>query len=72
MQVGELIPQAFDLVIHGGNIGLILFGAIVLAKVKKRLDRDEDLRSDYPPHRHINGSISYPHEYQPSRLDKLP
>ncbi len=46
--------------------------AIALAwAVIKRLNRDESLRGDYPPHRHINGKIIYPHEYEPAVVDTL-
>lgn len=70
-----LISTAFDYVIHGGSMGVILFGAVVFLKVNDRLKRDESLRKDYPPHRHIgtNGSsvIVYPEDYQPGKIDRL-
>lgn len=69
----------WDNLLHGGFVACIGLGAIigfrvnaVLNKVNTRLDRDEDLKADYPPHRHINGSILYPKDYEPSKIDKLP
>lgn len=59
-----------DWLLHGGNIGVLVFAASVIWKVNGRLNRDESLKSDYPPHRHINGSrIVYPKEYQPSPIE---
>lgn len=47
--------------------------AISLAwKVISRLNREESLHRDFPPHRHINGSIIYPREYVPTAVEKLP
>jgi hypothetical protein len=43
----------------------------LVRKVLKRLDRDESLRTDFPPHRHISGEIIYPRDYEPAMTQKL-
>lgn len=40
-------------------------------KVMRVLARHESLMADYPPHRHLNGRIIYPHEYEPSKVESL-
>lgn len=72
MQSETLIPQAVDLLIHGGNAGFMGVAIYVLVRVLKRLNRDESLHKDYPPHRHINGTrIVYPSEFQPTPIERL-
>lgn len=66
-----LLGNALDWAMRGGNAGLLAIAAYVLVKVNSKLKRDEDVKSDYPPHRHINGNILYPHEYEPSAIDQL-
>lgn len=68
----DIIPQALDLLLHGGNVGVLALAAWVGIKVLNRLNRDESLRRDYPPHRHINGSVVYPAEYEPAKVGHLP
>lgn len=65
------MPEILDLVLHGGNVGILIVVAWVLMKVNTRMNRDESLRADYPPHRHSNGHIIYPHEYQPTPIGRL-
>jgi hypothetical protein len=58
-----------DYVFHSGSLGIFI---VVAWQVIRRLNRDESLKRDYPPHRHINGSrIMYPKEYQPSEIENL-
>lgn len=58
--------------LNGGNIMALLCVMGVLLKVNARLNRDESLKKDYPPHRHINGTrIVYPQEYQPSPIERF-
>lgn len=71
-----MLPVWLDWVKDGGVISLLLAMAVFLRKVMQRLDRDESLRADYPPHRHIvinsgqcGCKLVYPHEYTPSRTD---
>ena len=68
----------WDLLIHAGSGGLIVFGLAaiweflkLMRKMNRRLDRDESLRQDYPPHRHFNGSILYPADYPPPEVERL-
>lgn len=65
------IPQWLDLLVHvaSGAGGTALFGAAV--RMWKRLERDESLKSDFPPHRHINGKVIYPREYEPAAVELL-
>lgn len=68
----EFTPQLVDWAIHGGNISVLALVLWVAWKMNKRLDRDETLKQDFPPHRHINGSkIVYPKEYEPSVIERL-
>ena len=60
-----------DLLIHGGSIGSSVVIAYVGWKVKERLDRDDSLKADYPPHRHVNGHVLYPKDYQPSEVGTI-
>jgi hypothetical protein len=61
--------QILDYLFHSSELGLFV---IVAWYVVKRLNRDESLKRDYPPHRHVNGSrIMYPKEYQPSKIENL-
>lgn len=71
MQIDPSLPAIFDWLLRGGNLGLIVFAGVVGLKVNDRLKRDEALKSDYPPHRHFNGSILYPHEYHPTKPEHL-
>jgi hypothetical protein len=62
-------------VFDGSALGVV-FSALVMffsmyRKAIKRMDRDETLKKDYPPHRHINGKLIYPREYQPARMETL-
>ena len=59
---GSLITVVFSL------LGLVWR---IVRKVEQRLDRDETLRADYPPHRHINGTIVYPKEYGPAETGRI-
>lgn len=43
----------------------------VARKVTKRIDRDESLKHDYPPHLHRAGQILYPAEYPPPPMEPL-
>lgn len=51
----------------GGSVAAITLAVAVL----RRLNRDESLRQDFPPHRHINGKILYPRDYEPAVVEKL-
>lgn len=71
MQI-EINSAMIDYAIHSGSIGVMALGAYIGFKVNARLNREESLRRDYPPHRHVNGTrIIYPQEYQPSPIEKL-
>ena len=52
---------------------LVMLGSFlgVARKVTKKLDRDESLKRDFPPHRHIGNEIVFPDEYQPSKVHAL-
>lgn len=57
-----------DYIFHGGTLGIFL---VVAWKVISKLNRDDSLKRDYPPHRHINGFITYPQEYPAPDIGKL-
>jgi hypothetical protein len=57
-----------DLGIHLAEL-LIMGGAAW--KGIKALNRFTSVLKDFPPHRHINGSIIYPDDYAPPMTQKL-
>lgn len=66
------MPPIWEYLLQGGNVGIIVLAVGVMAKVHRKLVRDEDLKRDYPPHRHINGTrIIYPQEYQPTPIEQV-
>ena len=68
MQI-EQIPAVADWLIHSGEfLGFCVVGWKVIA----RLNREETLKKDYPPHKHIGEVIIYPNEYPPAKTEKLP
>lgn len=69
MQI-EQIAGLKDLLL-GANGGILGAAIWVLWKVNVRLTRDESIKRDYPPHRHVNGSVIYPDDYPPSPVGKL-
>jgi len=60
-----------DYLLRGGNIGALAAAFAIGMKVMKRLDRDETLRKDFPPHRHVDIKILYPKEYEPSEIGQI-
>lgn len=62
-----MVNPVADWLIHGGE--LMAFIAVAW-KVIGRLNRDESLRTDYPPHRHVNGNIMYPPDYPPPPIER--
>jgi hypothetical protein len=40
-------------------------------RIVKLVDRLESVLGDYPPHRHVNGAIVYPHDYAPPEQEEL-
>jgi hypothetical protein len=72
MQVPTDALSMWEWALRSGNTGaLVLVGWIGL-KINAKLSRDESLKRDYPPHRHVNGTkILYPDEYQPSPIERL-
>lgn len=66
------IPSWLDWLFHGSSVIAVI---TLVWKVVARLNREESLKADYPPHRHVrvgSGSkILYPHEYRPSHLETL-
>jgi hypothetical protein len=57
-----------DLGIHVGEI--IVFAGIGWRAIRA-LNRFSSVLKDFPPHRHINGSIIYPDDYAPPVIQKL-
>jgi hypothetical protein len=63
------MPQLSDYLFHSGTLGIFI---LVAWHVIKKVNRDDSLKRDYPPHRHINGSrIVYPKEFQPSKIENM-
>ena len=51
-----------------GVLAVVIGGA---ALAVKKFDRLLNVLGDYPPHRHINGKISYPHGYEPPLVESM-
>lgn len=72
----QMTPDAaiplIEWALRGGNMGVIAFGAYIGIKMKGRLDRDESLRRDFPPHRHIKNNVIYPYEFVPTSTGSIP
>lgn len=71
MDADKIVMSALDWMIHGGSIGAAGIMFRVAIKMWKRLERDDALHRDYPPHRHINGKILFPHDYEPAQVEQL-
>jgi hypothetical protein len=56
-----------DHLLHSGELGVYL---AVAWYVIRRINRDDSIKQDYPPHRHVNGTIIYPPEYSPGRVER--
>jgi hypothetical protein len=67
------IPHGwFDIGALSAVVTLTVASCSLAWKAIQRINRDESLRQDFPPHRHINGKILYPHEYKPAAVEHLP
>lgn len=72
MQGGlEFTPNTLEMLLQGGNIGVLAFVGWVAIKVNTRLVREESLRRNYPPHRHIEDTVIYPDEYPPAKVEHI-
>ena len=67
----DALPQILDWVLDGGNIGALVLAVYVGFRINKRLNRDEVVQANFPPHRHVNGSILYPDMLQPTPVEHL-
>jgi hypothetical protein len=55
-------------------IASIVNSAIILGvafKGIRALNRLMSILQDYPPHRHVNGRILYPKDFEPTRVETL-
>lgn len=57
-----------DILFHSGEL-LILAGAAW--RVIVAANRVSGVLKDFPPHRHVNGSIIYPEGYEPTAVQRL-
>lgn len=60
--------DAHDLLFHAGNLAVVLG---IGWKVNRVANRILDVLADFPPHRHVNGKISYPKGYEPAAVETL-
>ena len=60
--------MTLDLTIHAAEALTIL--GVGIAALRK-LDRILSILEDYPPHRHVNGKVIYPKNYEPSPVGRL-
>ena len=66
-----MAAAVFDWLLHGGTITALAWTVYIGRRVLRHLDRDESLKADYPPHRHVNGFISYPKDYTPPETERV-
>lgn len=57
-----------ELLFHGAELLVLIFG--VAAPMIWSALRIRSILRDFPPHRHINGSIIYPAEYVPTEIER--
>jgi hypothetical protein len=62
------LPMNFDLTFHTAELLTIMTAA---AYVIRAANRVFTVLKDFPPHRHINGSIVYPEGYEPTAVHHL-
>lgn len=62
-----------DLALHLGEV-ITVVGAVCTAawRVIRAAGKVEDMLENFPPHRHVNGSILYPKGYEPTEVGHLP
>lgn len=60
--------MSFDLTFHVAE--LLVIGAAAW-RVIVAANRVSSLLKDFPPHRHVNGSVIYPDGYQPTPVQRL-
>lgn len=57
------------------NLGAVITGAVVVASYLRRINEQltaiRKALEEYPPHRHINGRILYPKDFQPGETEQL-
>lgn len=58
----------FDLTFHIAELLTILTAAFFVIRAANRVF---NVLRDFPPHRHINGSIIYPEGYEPTAIQPL-
>lgn len=59
----------FEFTFHTAEL-LVLLG--VAWRVVVALNRFTGILKDFPPHRHVNGSVIYPEGYEPTPIQRLP
>lgn len=57
-----------ELTFHFAELAVLVFG--VAAPIIWSSMRLRSILKDFPPHRHINGSIIYPAEYAPTEVER--
>lgn len=59
-----------EILIHSGiGAAVIVVVLGVGGKITAKLDRLLNVSIDFPPHRHVNGNISYPKGYEPPEIE---
>lgn len=67
-KIFQRYPMNFDLTFHTAELVTIMTAA---AYVIRAANRVFTVLKDFPPHRHINGSIVYPEGYEPTVVQHL-
>lgn len=58
----------FDITVHVAELLTIIAAAFFVVRAANRVWY---LLKDYPPHRHVNGSIVYPPDFEPTKVQAL-
>jgi len=62
------MTMSYDLTFHAAELLVIIAAAW---RVIVAANRVSSVLKDFPPHRHVNGSVIYPDGYEPTRVQKL-
>jgi hypothetical protein len=71
-QGGRVIdPDVLQWISVGKDTGILTVVVSCAVLAIKKFERMTNVLKDFPPHRHINGNITYPMDFEPSRVEKM-
>jgi hypothetical protein len=54
-----------------GILGIAVNAAIILIGIGQMKGELKRIWKDFPPHRHVNGKVLYPADYEPTDIERL-